>query len=100
MIWTIFFYIVLPFAIGGYVVKFIRKHGASTVDPELAALPPLEKRWFRAVRRDAGGLLPLGDFETMSEAVEAAYRAREQAKDSAAFLVVNDKAEILERVDS
>lgn len=103
MIWPLVFYLVVPFALGAWVIKLIRKHGASTVDPALAALAarqPLEKRWFRAVRRDPRGLVLLGDFETQAEAVEAAYRAKEKAAEKASFLVVNDKAEVLEQVDS
>lgn len=106
MIGPLFYYIVLPFLLGAYVIKLIKKHGKSSVAPDVAALfasQPLEKRFFRAARRDKNGLMSLGDFEKMDEAVTAAYRAKEQAVaagDHASFIVVNDQAETLEQIDS
>lgn len=106
MITLLFFYFVLPALLAFLVLRFIKKHGASTQDPQVRALldsDPLVPKWQRAVRRDAKGLLKLGDFETHLEAVDCAYKAKEQAQaagDKASFLVVNEKAEILEQVDS
>jgi hypothetical protein len=74
--------------------------------PDVAALfdrSPIEPKYFRAARRDARGLEPLGDFEKQMEAVDAAYAAKEKAQaagEKAEFLVFNDKAELLEQIDS
>lgn len=106
MMTLLFFYFVLPALLAALVLRFIKKHGASRQDPqvqELLACDPLEPKWQRALRRDAKGLMKLGDFETHLEAVDCAYKAKEQAQaagDKAAFLVVNEKAEVLEQVDS
>ena len=70
----------------------------------LAPTPPIEPKWFRAARRDTGGLLRwLGDYEKQPEAVDAAYAGKEAAVaagEKASFLVFNAKAELLEQVDS
>lgn len=106
MLSLIFYYIVLPLLAAWWLVRLIKKHAPSPVPPDVAALcanNPVEKRFFRTVRRDSGGLAALGDFETQPEAVECAYRERETARQagrSAAFLVLNDKGEVLEEVDA
>jgi hypothetical protein len=48
-------------------------------------------------------LVSLGDYEKQMEAVEAAYGGKEKAQaagEKAEFLVFNDKAELLEQIDS
>jgi hypothetical protein len=106
MIGPVLYYLVIPFLIGATVVRLLQKHGRSRVDPRIAALfteKPIEKKWFRAVKRDEAGFSALGDYETHGETVEAAYRAKEQtqaAGKKASFFIVNDKAEVLEQVDS
>lgn len=106
MIGPVLYYLVIPFVIGAGVVRLLQKHGRSRVDPRVAALyaeTPIEKKWFRAIKRDEAGFGSLGDYETHSEAVDAAYRAKEQARASgkkASFYIANDKAEVLEQVDS
>lgn len=106
MIGLILYYIVLPVVAGAYVIKFIRKHGASTIPPDVTALyavRPVEKKWYRAVRRDATGLHVLGDFETQLDAVDCAYLNKEkavQAGEKASFLVLNDKGDAYQQVDS
>ena len=106
LIALIVYYLVLPFVGAALVLKFIRKYGKNEIASDikrLCAEKPIEKKWFRSVRRDHKGLRDLGDFETHGEAVDAIYAARKDAQasgDSAAFLVLNSKGETLEEVDS
>ena len=100
------YYVVLPIIAGAYVIKLIKKHGAPTITPDVAALyaaTPVQKKWYRAARRDAAGLAVLGDFETQLEAVDRAYLGKEQAQKAgqkASFLVLNDKGDVYQQVDS
>lgn len=107
MFFPLIYWVVFPIFLGWLVVRWIKKHAPIPVAPETAALfaeRPIEKKWYRAARRDHGGLLRwLGDFEKQDEAVDAAYagkEAAEKAGEKAAFLVFNDKAELLQQVDS
>lgn len=106
MIASLFYYIVLPFLAGAYVIRLIKKYAKDELPPDVARLiaeRPVEKKWFRAVRRDARGLRMIGDYETRMDAVDAAYQACKDAKaagQAAAFVVLNDKGEALEQVDS
>ena len=106
MVTLLIYYLVLPFLGAALVLKFIKKYGKHEIASDvrlLCAEKPIEKKFFRAVRRDHKGLRLLGDFETHVEAVDAAYLGRKEAAaagDAAAFLVLNDKAETLEAVDS
>jgi hypothetical protein len=107
MFFPLIYWVVFPMIAGWLVVRWIKKHAPLVVPPEVAALyaeRPIEKKWFRAARRDKGGLLHwLGDFEKQPEAVDAAYLGKEAAQrdgEKASFLVFNDKAELLEQVDS
>lgn len=101
-----FYYLILPFLLAAILLRLLKKYGAKPTEPAIIELydkQPLEKKWFRAARRDSSGLRLLGDSETQGEAVENAYRAKEAATkvgEKAEFLVLNDKAEILEQVDS
>jgi hypothetical protein len=100
------YYLIIPIVAGAAVVAFIKKYGKHGPPEDVAALlaaRPMEPKTFRAVRRDHRGVRILGDFETQPEAVEAAYRGKEEAlaeKEHAAFLVLNAKGEILEETDS
>lgn len=106
MFFPLIYWVVIPILIGVYLVKWIKK--AAPLVPKLDVRDlfdraPIEPKWFRAARRDAKGLVSLGDFEKQPEAVEAAYRDRERAQaagEKAEFLVFNDKAELLEQIDS
>lgn len=107
MFFPLFYWVVLPIFLGWLVVRWLKKVSPLVVPPEVEALfaeRPIEPKWFRAVRRDAGGALRwLGDFEKQPEAVDAAYAGKEaavKAGEKAAFLVFNAKAELLEQVDS
>lgn len=106
MITLLIYYLVLPFVGAALVLKFIRKYGAHEIAEDVSRLcaeKPIERKFFRAVRRDHAGLRLLGDFETHGDAVDAAYLGRKQASaagESAAFLVLNDKGETIEEVDS
>ncbi|MBI4061648.1 MAG: hypothetical protein HY403_09475 [Elusimicrobia bacterium] len=107
MFFPLFYWIVLPFFFAWLLVRWLNKRSPRVPSPEVSALyaeRPIEPKWFRAARRDHGGLLRwLGDYEKQPEAVDAAYAAKEAAAaagEKASFLVLNDKAEILEQVDS
>jgi hypothetical protein len=103
----LFYYIVLPMIAAYYVIKLIKKHGGSTVPPEVSALyavDPVQKKWYRAARRDQNGrVTKLGDYETQLEAVDRAYLGKEEAQkagEKASFLVLNDKGDVYQQVDS
>ena len=107
MFFPIIYWIVLPLLFAVLIVHWLKKNSPIAVPPEVAALyaeRPIEPKWFRAARRDRGGLLRwLGDYEKQPEAVDAAYAGKEAAVaagEKASFVVFNDKAEILEQVDS
>lgn len=107
MFFPLIYWVVAPLVAGVMVIRWIKRHAPSTVEPRVAALfqeRPIERKWFRAARRDQNGPLRwLGDYEKQPEAVEAAYRGKEEAEgagERASFLVFNDKAELLEQVDS
>jgi hypothetical protein len=106
MTMLVIYYLVLPFCAAALVLKFIRKYGKNQIPADIKALcemRPIEKKFFRAVRRDAKDLKFLGDFETQIDAVDCAYAGRKEAqglKEKAAFFVLNDKGEVLEEVDS
>jgi hypothetical protein len=99
------YWVVFPLLAGWLVVRWIRKHPLP-IPPEVVELferSPIEPKWFRAARRDGTRLTSLGDFEKQIDAVDAAYAGKEKAQaagEKAAFLVFNDKAELLEQVDS
>jgi hypothetical protein len=100
------FYVILPIFLGGMLIKYLKKHAPAEVAADvqqLYAQNPVEKKWYRAVRRDQKGLKALGDFETRGEAVESAYRNRKDAAlagEKAHFVVLDDKGFALEQVDS
>lgn len=108
MIPIIFYYLVLPFVAFALLLKFMRKYNGDEVPKEiheLYAAHPIEKRSFRALRMEGRFGTPpvvlneLGDFESQEEAVDAAFEAKSKASDSkAAFIVLNDKGEILQQL--
>jgi hypothetical protein len=106
MAMLIVYYLVLPFCAAALVLRFIKKYGRLELAPDIKrqlAESPIEKKFFRAVRRDSKELRLLGDFETHVDAVDCAYMGRKEARarnEKAAFLVLNDKGETLEQVDS
>lgn len=106
MIFPILYWVVFPILAGVFVIRWLNKHAPSRVTPEaleLMARAPIEKKWFRAARRDHKGVASLGDFEKQIEAVDAAYAGKEKAQaagEKASFLVFNDQGELLEQVDS
>ncbi len=107
MFFPLIYWVVLPLFAGSLVVRWIKKNAPLVVPTDVAALyaeHPIEKKWYRAASRDRNGRLHwLGDFEKQPEAVDAAYLGKEaavRAGDKASFLVFNDKAELLEQVDS
>ena len=106
MFMPLIYWVVLPIIAGWLVIRWIKKHAPLLPPDDIAALfaaSPVEKKWFRAIKRGPQGLLALGDFEKQPDAVDRAYLGKEQAQakgEKAAFLVYNDKAELLEQVDS
>ena len=106
MFFPLIYWIGFPMLFGALVIRWINKKAPLVPAPDVRDLfdrAPLERRWFRAARRDAAGLESLGDFEKQIEAVDAAYLGKEQAQaagEKAQFLVFNDKAQLLEEVDS
>lgn len=106
MFMPLVYWIVLPILAGWLVIRWIKKHAPLLPPDDIAALfaaAPIEKKWFRAVRRGPEGVSALGDFEKQPDAVDRAYLGKEQAQakgEKASFLVYNDKAELLEQVDS
>ena len=106
MFFPLIYWIVLPLFLAWLVVRWIQKTAPLIPPPDVRGLfdsRPIEPKYFRAARRDAKGLTPLGDFEKQMEAVDAAYAAKEQSQaagEKAEFLVFNDQAELLEQVDS
>ncbi len=106
MFFPLIYWVVLPLIIAGLVVRWIKKAAPLIPKPDVRDLfdrAPIEPKWFRAARRDAKSLVSLGDYEKQMEAVEAAYAGKEKAQaagEKAEFLVFNDKAELLEQIDS
>ncbi|MEK7388085.1 MAG: hypothetical protein AAB036_00145 [Elusimicrobiota bacterium] len=107
MFFPLVYWVVVPVCVGVLVVRWIQRSAPLVPSPAVAALyaeRPIEPKWFRAARRDAKGLVRwLGDYEKQIAAVDAAYGGKEEAVrtgEKASFLVLNDRAEILEQVDS
>lgn len=106
MFFPLIYWIVIPIFFAVMVVKWINKTAPRTPPLEVRDFfdrHPIEPKWFRAARRDGKGLTLLGDFEKQMEAVDAAYADKERAQaagEKAEFLVFNDKADLLEQVDS
>lgn len=106
MFFPLIYWIVIPMLLGWLVIRWIKKHAPLRPADDVVALferRPIEKRFFRAARRDGSGLHFIGDYEKQPEAVDAAYLGKEQAAkagEKASFLVFNDKAELLEQVDA
>ena len=106
MFFPLIYWIVVPMLLAAFLVRWIKKTAPLLPAPDVRDLfdrAPIEPKSFRAARRDAKGLTALGDFEKQPEAVEAAYAGKERAQaagEKAEFLVFNDKAELLEQIDS
>jgi hypothetical protein len=106
MFFPLIYWVFLPLGAAALVIRWIDKKAPRLPPADVAALferSPVEKKWFRAVRRDARGLAALGDYETQPDAVDRAYQGKEEAQkagEAASFLVYNWKAELLEQVDA
>lgn len=106
MFFPLIYWIVLPVFAAWMLVRWINAAAPRTPARDVRDLfdrEPIPPKMFRAARRDARGLVRLGDFEIQPEAVEAAYAGRERARAEgvrAELLVFNDKAELLEQVDA
>jgi hypothetical protein len=107
MLILIFYYLILPFILFGFVLAFLRKFG-SKLPKEIEsfiASDPIESKFYRAAQMNGrfgepgATLRKLGDFEKQDEAVDAAFNARKTAGQvHAAYIVLNDKGEILQEV--
>ena len=108
MIALIFYYLILPFILFSGVLSFLRKFG-SRIPSEIETMyreDPIAAKYFRALRlsgkfgQPEAALTKIGDFEKQQEAVDAAFQARTGSKKNAAaaFLVLNDKGEVLQDV--
>ena len=106
MFFPLIYWVFLPLFFGWLVVRWIKKTAPLTPPREVRDFfdrHPIERKHFRAARRDGKALALLGDFEKQMEAVDAAYAAKEAAQaagEKAEFQVFNDQAELLEQVDS
>ncbi len=106
MIVLLLYYVILPLIAAWLLIKFIKKYGGSPVPGDLQRMllvDPIERRMFRAVRRDSSGLFKLGDFDKHEEAVDRIYVAREEAQKAglkASLLVLNDAGETLDLIES
>jgi hypothetical protein len=103
--------IVGPLAIIWLVTWFLKKYAKSTVPSSVARLyaeRPIEPKTFRVVRFDGptdGEPIWLGDYETQPEAVDAAYTYRKKEREEepgkkSSFMVLNDRGDFLEEVDT
>lgn len=109
MLQLLVFYVALPFGLAALVLRFIKKYGASQVPSDVAAMlavNPVDKRRYRAARRDEKGLFKLGadDFDAHEAAVDAIYAARQEWRDAggkkAAFIVLDARGETLDWIDA
>lgn len=107
MLVLVFYYLILPFLLGGLVLKLIRRYGADPVAPsvrQLCADDPVEPKWFRVAEasgdpRAGGRVRKVADFETQDLAVEEAYRRRGQEPEPGrSWLVLDEKGDILQEV--
>jgi hypothetical protein len=102
----LFVYIIGPFLVASLLIKALKKYSKNELDPEIRAIylrHPLEKGFFRVVKSDHKGKALVGDFEEKMDAVDCAYREKENAQaaaQNAAFLVLNHKGETLEETDA
>lgn len=102
---SFFYWVVLPFLGAWALVAFI-KRAPRPIPPDLAELvrsAPLPAKSFGAARRDAAGLAPLGVFEKLIEASDAAFLARDGALKAGAkgtFLVFDASGDVLEQLDA
>ena len=105
MFFPFFYWVVLPLLAGWALVAVI-KRSPRPVAADVAALiakEPLPDKSYAAARRDEAGLHPLGNFEKLIEASDAAYRghaAARKAGQKAAFLVFDATGVVVEQVDS
>lgn len=105
MFFPFFYWVVLPL-LSAWVLVAIIKRSPRPVAADVAALiakEPLPDKSYAAARRDAAGLHPLGIFEKLGEASDAAYRGQAEAlkaAQKAAFLVFDATGVVVEQVDS
>ena len=101
----LFYWVIAPLCAAWVLVKFIQR-SPRPVAPDVAALlasAPMPAKAYGAARRGAGGLASLGVHETLIDASDAAYRARESARqdgEKASFLVFDPSGVVVEQIDS
>lgn len=105
MIASFLYWLVGPFVLAFLLVKLIQR-SPRPVAPDVAALlakEPMPPKTYAAARRDSDGLSPLGVFEKLIEASDAAWRAQDEAKKAGrkgSFLVFDATGVVVEQVDA
>ena len=108
MVTLLLYYAFLPLFAGALVIALIKRFGAKEVAPAVRALlesRPMPPRTFRVARVDEskGPAVLVGDFETLDEAVDAAYKGRQELRSRggrASFLVIDDSGDTLQEVEA
>lgn len=105
MLAAFLYWLILPFLLAWGLVTLI-KRSPRPVAPDIAALlakDPLPPKAYAAARRDAAGLEPLGVFEKLPDASDAAWRAQDAARKAerkGSFLVFDASGVVVEQIDS
>lgn len=105
MLASFLYWLILPFLLAWGLVRLI-KRSPRPVAPDVAALlakEPMPPASYAAARRDADGLAPLGVFEKLLDASDAAWRAQDAAKKAGvkgSFLVFDATGVVVEQIDA
>ena len=105
MVSAFLYWLIIPFILAWGLVKVIQR-SPRPVAPDVAALiakEPVPAKFYAAARRDASGLAPLGVFEKLMEASDAAWKAQDAAKKAGlkgSFLVFDAAGVVVEQVDA
>lgn len=105
MVSSFLYWLVAPFLLAWALVKFIQR-SPRPVAPDVAAWlakDPMPPKSYAAARRDAAGLEPLGVFEKLPEASDAAWKASDAAKKAGSkgsFLVFDATGVVVEQIDA
>lgn len=112
MLAILIYYVVAPILLGWVVLTLIQRLAPRDAPAHIARLfadRPIQPKLFRAVREEGEGegrrAVLLGDFESMQDAVDAIYSARQEAREKtpglkASFTVFNDRMEPVQQEDS
>lgn len=108
MLSLLLYYAFLPLFAGSLVIALIGKYGKREPKPSVRSLlesSPMEPKTFRVARLDEpqGPAALVGDFETLDDAVDAAYKGRQELRargGRASFLVLDALGDILQEIDA